>query len=356
MLHNIFELLFTFFFSMTSLYFLSKVAIKVGLVDKPNERKHHKGSIPLVGGLSVTISLLFYLFRHYESITIAPFFALSVIVLVAVGVWDDKCDISFKIRLFVQAVLSLILVFVVNIKLHTVGNILEVGHIDFGILASVITVFAVIGAINAFNMVDGIDGLLGGLSIVTFASIGIMTHLNGMPRISYHCLIVIVCILPYLLFNLGFIGKKRKVFMGDAGSMLIGYTIIVFLLAATQQTITDHRAFRPVVALWFIAVPLLDMIVIMIRRIRRGDSPFKPDREHLHHICQRIGFTSRQSLGLILLIASIYSFIGMMGEWLHVRESIMLILFLILGFWHYYAITHAFKLTKYIRLQRRKFK
>lgn len=93
------------------------------------------------------------------------------------------------------------------------------------------------------------------------------------------------------MMNLGILGRERKVFMGDAGSMMIGFAVIWLLLGASQDPL--ETMMRPITALWLIAVPLMDMAAIMFRRVRRGDSPLKPDREHLHHIFQRLGFTSR---------------------------------------------------------------
>ncbi|UJF18544.1 UDP-N-acetylglucosamine--undecaprenyl-phosphate N-acetylglucosaminephosphotransferase [Vibrio sp. SS-MA-C1-2] len=349
MWYAVIELIGIFLFAITSLFSLRKLAVVVGLVDKPNARKHHKGVIPLVGGISILLSLLFFISINYQSLPLGGFYATSIVILVAVGVWDDKCDISFKIRLFVQVCLSLAMIYIANVDLHTLGNLFNLGTVQLGWLSVIVTILAVVGAINAFNMVDGIDGLLGGLSIVSFASIGLLGFLNGHDRLAYFCLVFIVCIVPYVLFNLGFIGRKRKVFMGDAGSMLIGYSVIFFILSTTQNTDPAAIAFRPVTALWFIAIPLIDMGVIMVRRIRRGDSPFKPDREHLHHICQRIGLSSRQSLSLICALALVYSAIGIVGELFDIPEVMMLGLFLLMACGHFYMMSHSWKLTIFIR-------
>ncbi|MBM7037722.1 UDP-N-acetylglucosamine--undecaprenyl-phosphate N-acetylglucosaminephosphotransferase [Vibrio ulleungensis] len=340
------ELGFIFIFSLTNLFFLRKVARKINLVDKPNARKLHEGTVPLVGGLSICLSILFFL------LTIAPLtsqvliYTASIILLVTVGVIDDKYDISFKIRFLVQGVLSIVMMTMANLDLHTIGNILGTGDIVLGPFSYIVTVIAVIGAINAFNMVDGIDGLLGGLSIVTFSGLGVLMLMYGFTDIAYFCLVIIVAIVPYILFNLGLLGRQHKVFMGDAGSMLIGFTVIWMLLMATQEPSSEMR---PVTALWLIAIPLMDMAAIMIRRIRRGDSPFKPDREHLHHICQRLGLSSRQTLAAISLAAACLAGIGIVGELLNVPEYLMLIGFVVLFLLYLYALTHIWVLTSKFR-------
>ncbi|MFW1331741.1 undecaprenyl-phosphate alpha-N-acetylglucosaminyl 1-phosphate transferase, partial [Vibrio parahaemolyticus] len=195
---------------------------------------------------------------------------------------------SFKIRMGVQAVLSIIMMKVAGIELHSLGDMFGLGQISLGWLGTIVTIFAVIGAINAFNMVDGIDGLLGGLSIVTLGALAYLLQVDSQHGAAYLCIVIIIAMLPYIFMNLGILGRERKVFMGDAGSMMIGFTVI-WLLLGVSQTGSAEPLMRPVTALWLIALPLMDMTAIMIRRVRRGDSPFKPDREHLHHIFQRLG-------------------------------------------------------------------
>jgi len=321
------DLAFLFFFSLTTIFVLRKTARTVGLVDKPNERKLHTGAVPLVGGISICISLLYFLFNNPNIIPHAPLYGACIIVLVTVGALDDKFDISFKIRFAVQALLSVAMMVLGDIELATIGDMVGTGEIiTLGWFGYIVTILAVIGAINAFNMVDGIDGLLGGLSIVTFGGLGIMLAYDGQSNIAYLCLVMIVIMLPYIMLNLGLFGRRRKVFMGDAGSMLIGFTVIWFLLLSSQNG--TNPPLRPVTALWLIAIPLMDMAAIMIRRVRRGDSPFKPDREHLHHIFQRIGFSSTNTLLAICGLASTFAAIGILSEIYAVSEYIMFYLFL----------------------------
>ncbi|OLQ86172.1 undecaprenyl-phosphate alpha-N-acetylglucosaminyl 1-phosphate transferase [Vibrio panuliri] len=334
------DLAFLFFFSLATTFLMRKVAKSIGLVDKPNERKQHNGAIPLVGGISICISLLYFLFNNPDAIPHADLYAACIIVLTLVGALDDKFDISFKIRFLIQAGLSVAMMSLGDIELQTIGDIFGTGDvITLGWAGYFVTILAVIGAINAFNMVDGIDGLLGGLSIVTFGGLGIMLTYDGQYNIAYMCLIMVTIMLPYILLNLGAFRKKRKVFMGDAGSMLIGFTVIWFLLLSSQNG--TNPPLRPVTALWLIAVPLMDMAAIMIRRIRRGCSPFKPDREHLHHIFQKLGFSSTQTLILICTIASLYSGFGIYSEIANIPEYIMLYLF-IACFFAYFLLLNWF--------------
>jgi UDP-GlcNAc:undecaprenyl-phosphate GlcNAc-1-phosphate transferase len=344
--YQIIELVFVFFFSITTLFFLRKVAFKVGLVDTPSSRKKHQGSVPLVGGIAICCSLIYFIFNNPELFKHSFLYVGCIVTLVFVGALDDKYDISYKIRFAVQAILSIAMMYMGNIELNTLGNLLGGGEILLGWLGYVITIVAVIACINAFNMVDGIDGLLGALSIVTFGGLALLMGYYGLDNLAYMCIALITMILPYIMLNLGLFSKRRKVFMGDAGSMLIGFTVIWLLLVSSQE---DVALMRPVTALWLIAIPLMDMAAIMIRRIRRGCSPFKPDREHLHHIFQRLGLSSNQTLFAISILASVLAGFGILGEVYSIPEYVMFFTFLITFIAYLYILTHIWTITSKIR-------
>ncbi|KNH14430.1 UDP-phosphate N-acetylglucosaminyl 1-phosphate transferase [Vibrio lentus] len=343
------ELSMFFFLSLAVLYCMRKVGYVIGLVDKPNARKLHQGSVPLVGGISISITILYFLYVNSGDMLYPELFAGCLAVLVFVGVLDDRFDISYKLRMGIQALLTLIMVHQTGFTLSHIGNALGFGIWQFPpIVGSIVTLFAVIGAINAFNMVDGIDGLLGGLTIVVFTSLGVVFFSHGLYQPTYYCAVFVAIVVPFVLFNLGYFGKVRKVFMGDAGSMMIGFTVIWILIVGTQQESQEY-VIRPVTALWLIAVPLIDMMAIMIRRIRKGHSPFHPDREHFHHIMQRIGFKPREALVVICTVQLVYSTVGLLGEYFDVPEYIMFYTIVGCFLFHTYWMTHSFKMAKAIR-------
>ena len=337
------------------LFLLRKVAKhpNIQLVDKPGERKFHEGSVPLVGGISICMSIIYFLYNHPGVLPHVNLYSFSILVLVTIGAIDDKYDISFKFRMVVQAGLALVMIIFAGEQLTDLGNMFGFGAVSMpDYFAKVVTIFAVLGAINAFNMVDGIDGLLGGLASVTFAGLGLLFAMNGMDDYAYLCVVFIVVILPYILLNLGAFGRTRKVFMGDAGSMLIGFTVIFLLIAATQP-LDSTEVMRPVTALWLIAVPLNDMVAIMYRRVRKGKSPFKPDREHLHHICQRIGLNSTQTLLAICGISLACASFGILGELLDVPEAVMFYLFIAFFIAYAVLLSYIWRVVKKIRSYKR---
>ncbi|WP_340700065.1 UDP-N-acetylglucosamine--undecaprenyl-phosphate N-acetylglucosaminephosphotransferase [Vibrio harveyi] len=342
------ELSFIFFSSFATLFLMRKVAKRIGLVDKPNARKLHNGAVPLVGGISICLVLAQYLTFNPDTIEHSWLYLLCICVLTIVGAVDDKTDLSFKVRLGIQAILSIVMMKIAGLELNKLGDMFGIGEVSLGWAGSLITIIAVIGAINAFNMVDGIDGLLGGLSIVTFGALAFLLQVDSQHGLAYLCVVIIVAMLPYIFMNLGMLGRERKVFMGDAGSMMIGFTVI-WLLLGVSQTGSSEPLMRPVTALWLIAVPLMDMAAIMIRRIRRGDSPFKPDREHLHHIFQRLGLGPKQTLVAICFIANLYAGFGIYGEATNISEVTMFVLFISCFVIYSIILAYIWKITSFVR-------
>lgn len=341
------EYIVFFIVAFVFLFLLRKVAKKINLVDRPNERKKHQGLIPLVGGISIYFTLMFALWFKPDLIIRSDIYILCASVLVIMGAIDDKYDVDYRIRLVVQILISCAMIFGAGLSLKNLGQLLFGYELTLGPLGYIVTVFAVLGAINAFNMVDGIDGLLGGLTMVTFGGLSYIHYVDGQLQLARFCLLMMIVVIPYICLNLGFpFGGRRKVFMGDAGSMLIGFTVIWVLLQGTQG---PKAQMNPVTALWLIAIPLMDMTCIMVRRIRKGVSPFKPDREHLHHICLRAGLSSHQALAVICGIAALLAITGIMLEYGGVPEWISLMIFILVFFFYYQLLNNIWRILAKIR-------
>lgn len=315
-----------FIFSLFFLFLSRKFAKKIGLVDKPNHRKCHHGQIPLAGGIATYVSICFTFFYSEHYISHVLLYLTCTGVLVVTGALDDRFDISVLARAIIQALVAVVMMVFSGSYINSLGYIFGSWEMMLGPFGYLITLFAVWAAINAFNMVDGIDGLLGGLSCVSLGTIGILLTLENNSSLALWCFAIIAAILPYILLNLGVLGCRYKVFMGDAGSTMLGFTIIWLLLLSTQGW--DHPM-HPVTALWIIAIPLMDMIAIMYRRVRKGINPFEPDQQHIHHLIIRAGFSSRQAFIIITFAAVIFAFFGVAGErWLLWPESVMLFLWI----------------------------
>ncbi|RLM26391.1 undecaprenyl-phosphate alpha-N-acetylglucosaminyl 1-phosphate transferase [Brenneria alni] len=329
-----------FISAFIALFLARKAAIKVGLVDKPNARKHHHGHIPYVGGISIYLALWILYAFHPEWLPEFSVYMICASVLLVVGVLDDRFDLPVFPRVVLQAMVAVLMMYF-GLHLSTLGNIFFGHEVALGLFGYIVTLFAVWGAINAFNMVDGIDGLLGSLSTVTFGALAVLFWLGGKTELAQWSLCLLIVLIPYIMLNLGIpLGQKFKVFMGDAGSTLIGFTVIWLLILATQG---EEAIINPVTALWLIAIPLMDMTTIMVRRILRGHSPFRPDREHLHHILIRGGLKPRQALVVITGFALFLAAIAIVAERAGVAESIMLNAFIVMFvgyFWSNSRICH----------------
>jgi len=334
-------LIVAFFASIFSIKVLLPLAPHIGLVDLPNERKKHDGSIPLIGGISIFTGVLIASSLFIEQSQILNLYLISSALLVFIGTLDDIYDLSVLSRITFQALVACILVFGAGVYISEFGSIFGTVNVDIGSYGMIFTTIACIAAINAFNMVDGIDGLAGSMSIVTIGSIALMKLISGHLDLILLPLVLVVAIVPFLFYNVSRRNPRgKKIFMGDAGSMFMGLTVLWLLALETQG---NSSSFRPVTALWIIAVPLMDMLSIMFRRVRQGNSPFKADNGHLHHIVIRAGFSSRQALIIISALALVFAVTGIAGEILLIPEWIMLAAFILL------FVTYTLVLSHYCR-------
>jgi UDP-GlcNAc:undecaprenyl-phosphate GlcNAc-1-phosphate transferase len=317
-----------FCFAFIAIKVFKPIAIDVGLVDKPNARKHHDGQVPLIGGISIFAAVLAASLIWLPNTLELRMYLVASAMMVFIGALDDKFDLKVRIRIVGQIIIASLMIYGVGGYISNLGNLFSFGDIELGPVGIVFTYFAIIVVINAYNMVDGIDGLIGSLSLNTFTAIAILFLISGNTSYLSYPLILATATLPYLIFNLGFFKSySKKIFMGDAGSMFIGLSVIWLLTIGTQG---ESASFRPVTALWICAIPLMDMLAIVMRRYRKGKSPFKPDRDHLHHILQRAGLSSRQTLVVISIASALMSILGVLGEYFQVPESIVLALFVLM--------------------------
>ena len=326
---------------------LRPLAAKLKLLDVPNQRKQHVGAIPLIGGIAVFAGVLLSSLLTLPQEPVLMVLLFCGVGIVLLGAIDDANDVSPWLRLGVQALLILTLCKLTGVTLQNLGDITGFGNISVRWFDLLITVIAICGAINAYNMMDGIDGLAGAMASISFIGLAILFH-DSVPLMADLSQIFIIALLPYLFVNLGIPPVTRKIFLGDAGSMLLGFTIGYMVIYGSQQTQLEN-AFRPVTALWIVGLPLMDMVGIMFRRIRKGQSPLRPDRNHLHHILMHAGFTPRESLFIMLVLSSSIMLIGVLGERFNIPEPAMMGLFLLLFAAYSMGLQYAWQLGRWIK-------
>ncbi|WP_435235702.1 UDP-N-acetylglucosamine--undecaprenyl-phosphate N-acetylglucosaminephosphotransferase [Psychromonas sp. PT13] len=354
-----FIIFIAFFSSFLAIVLLRPFAIKIALVDKPCIRKRHKGNIPLIGGISVyagvlTSSLVILIFSPNHVAQLSTYL-LASLLMVLTGTLDDRFDLSVRVRIIVQVIIASIMMFVAGNAIFSVGDLLSFGDISLWYFSYPFTVIAVLGAINAYNMVDGIDGLIGGIGISTFTTLAILFFSSGDTDYAVFSLLCVAVLAPYLIYNLQlFFFSHKKIFMGDAGSMFIGFTVVWLLAIGSQKhssgLTTDTSSFSPVAALWIVALPLMDMAAIMMRRMKKGFSPFQADRDHLHHIFMRAGFSSRETLVIITIFSFLLSSIGVVTTAYSVPDWIQLLAFVVLFLLYKKSITHIWVLVSVYRM------
>ena len=306
---------------------LRPLAIYVSLTDSPSGHKLHQGSIPVVGGLSIFLALVatFYILNIQYAAFETVFFA--GLLLLVIGLFDDKIFLSPYTRLLSQFAATLVLIFWGSVLLVDLGHLFNSNLLLLNDYAIPLTVISIIGVINAVNMVDGLDGLAGGLSLVTLGSVAFLYGaVLGVDQNLMFLLLVIAALAGFMIFNSRMPWHDRfKVFLGNGGSMLLGLILAWSLIKFSQG---NHRAFSPVVALWIFAVPLLDTVTIMMRRMINGRSPFSPDREHLHHVFLHQGFTPGKSALAVIAIALFFALVAVVASSLNVKDETLFYLFL----------------------------
>ncbi len=300
---------------------LKRASPLLGILDTPGGHKNHNGSIPLVGGLAIfgglflssVVALTEQPMLFNGLLSSATVFWVCTFLLVVVGAWDDKKGLPVRVRIAAQIFVVGLMVVIGGVSVATIGNMFAHKEVVLGYWAAPVTLIGVIGAINAMNMVDGIDGLAGTLAMVTVAALGYLVMRGGAePGFSYLVLISLgSAIIAFLVFNLPVPGRTHAtVFLGDAGSMLLGF-ILAWLMADLSQG--KDAVMDPVTALWIFAVPLFDAVGNMLRRLYAGKSPFGADREHIHHLLLAKGLTVAQAVFVIGLFAVMMATIGITG-------------------------------------------
>jgi UDP-GlcNAc:undecaprenyl-phosphate/decaprenyl-phosphate GlcNAc-1-phosphate transferase len=275
-----------------------KLAKFIGVVDQPDQRKVHTKVMPRMGGLAIFIGVLAgYLVSGLYKEPIASI-TLGALVIVAVGLLDDKFALSPKIKLLGQLLAAGIVVYSgLTIEFLYIPFF---DRIDIGFLAIPMTILWVIGITNAINLIDGLDGLAAGISSISLATIAFMAFMNGKVLILTLALIVLASAIGFLFYNF----HPAKIFMGDTGSLFLGYMIAVLSLLGLYKSVT---LFSFVVPVLILGVPLFDTIFAIIRRVVNKKPISAPDKSHLHHRLINLGFSHRETVLIIYALGLFFS-------------------------------------------------
>ena len=275
---------------------LHPLAPRLNLLDFPLGRKDHAHPTPIVGGLAMVTGFLVVMpFIPEHAMSTMVSFAAASLLLVAVGLYDDRHDMRWYWRVLAQVVAALIMIYGAGVRVANLGGVF--GMDELGWISVPFTIFATVGIINAINMVDGADGLAGSLVAACLLMLAAAAMYAGNPSLARVSLVIAGAVTAFLLYNMRFPWQPRaRTFMGNAGSAWLGLLVAWVVFRLTQNS--GHPV-NPVLALWLIPIPVMDCLVLTVRRVREGRSPFSAGRDHIHHFMQDAGFGPTQAaLGL----------------------------------------------------------
>ena len=291
---------------------LIKIGLKFGFVDQVNQRKIHRGAIPRIGGIGISLGtllpilLLFYISGgvHIETRDNVFLFFVGGLGISLVGLIDDIRGINAKIKLLFQIAVA------VMATMH--GALIQSlpmpwGRLELGVFSYLLTVFWIIGIINAFNLIDGMDGLSSGITLFSSLTIAVLAIVNGSEflPVALVGLALAGAVTGFLIYNF----NPAKIFMGDSGSMFIGYILAVLSLKSQSKAHAVVSILVPIIAM---GLPILDTILAFTRRILRHQSIFAADKQHIHHFLLSLGFNQRKTVLIMYAISVVFTILSML--------------------------------------------
>lgn len=347
-LRIIFVFLTSFFLVVVVLPKIANIARRIGLLDLPNNRKVHIRPRPLVGGIGMVIAVTLASLVFIPIDGLRGYF-LGLAILVLVGFLDDFKEMGHQQKFMAQIIATGAMIYFSKVALVTFGDLLGIGELNvpssYGVVW-LVTIFCVVGVTNAVNLIDGLDGLAGGLAFNAFIFFAVHASLAGNHTLMLLNLALAGAVLGFLRFN----WYPSVLFMGDAGSLCLGFSLAFMALALTQG---EGSLVSPVAPLLILAVPITDTIIVMSKRIMQGKSPFKPDKYHLHHIFLRYGMNRARAVQVILAISVLLGSLslldpiyGLSDPWLFALFGIYFLVYLAASFCIVRCFRYSLKLRK----------
>jgi UDP-GlcNAc:undecaprenyl-phosphate GlcNAc-1-phosphate transferase len=281
------------FASLIMVPFLCRWGMEQKMVDVPDERKMHRHAVPRLGGISICMAFLFSLLVFVDLTREMGGILAGMLIIFVTGMVDDLYGLPPFRKFFGEVCAVLTTIVVSHFYIRTLGNLFGTGEIILPLwLAIPFTLVAIVGVVNAFNLIDGLDGLAGGVSVITLAAFAMLAYHSGNIDVQVFCVALLGGLLGFLKYNF----FPARIFMGDAGSLVVGFIVGFLSIGLTQR---GGSSIQPVVPLLVIGLPVADTLWVMARRIKEGHSPFVADRTHLHHKFLDLGFEHRYTVILI---------------------------------------------------------
>ena len=307
-------------------------------MDEPGQRSSHERKIPNLGGIAMffSIAVCASIFA-YQLFDLYKFLFASLVILLYVGVMDDIVVMRAYKKLIAQIVVAALLVIGSDVRIRSLFGVFGVYELNY-FLSVIFSIVTFIILVNAYNLIDGIDGLAGVYGVICFSLFGISYYRLG--EYNYPLVIlsttIIGTVIGFLYYNLS--DRSKKIFMGDTGSMLLGFLLTftsicfmdIFIVKKVQGAVFYHLNTAPVIAIAIMILPIVDTLNVIIIRLAEKRSPFDADKNHIHHKLLKLGITHKRAT---LYIISYYLFIVIISYFLrHVEVNLLLIIILLLGF------------------------
>lgn len=317
-----------------------RIAKAKGFVVRPNKRMSHEGAIPNIGGLNICVSFMLT-FMLFNSSSQNHFFNIGLLAIMVIGFIDDILVLKPTTKLFGETLAGIALIGFADVRitnLHGIFGITEIGIIPSYLLS----LFILLAIINAINLIDGVDGLASGLGILYCLFFAIYFGLAGQQTLSSCAICMIGVLTVFFLYNV--FGKQDKIFMGDSGSLLLGYLLTSFVFQFCEinayHEVSDalHMSAAPAVAICIMTVPIFDTIRVSITRIKQHRSPFVADKNHIHHLLLRTGLNHVQTTCVLLTVSLFFIGLGILGRnwnpWLLLFTDFAIATILTFILWH----------------------
>lgn len=273
---------------------LKMFALRYKAVDMPSSRKVHSYPVPRIGGVAMAMGAVVPVLIWSPGNRFVDALLLGSAVLVAFGLVDDFKELGYRGKLLGQIIAAMIVVVYGGLTIDAAGDLLPEGLVIPRWISVPLTLVAIVGVTNAINFADGLDGLAGGISMMIFICLGGVAFRNDFTALALLSVAVIGAILGFLCFN----SHPANIFMGDAGSQLLGFLAVTLAIHISQASEPLNRSF-PLLLLGF---PVFDTLTVVVERIRKGVSPFKADKNHIHHKLMRFGASHMAAVMVIYTI------------------------------------------------------
>jgi len=294
--------------SITSYPAIINVAKAKNLMDASDDRSSHSGSVPNLGGIGIYLSIVVAITTIGAVLDTKSLLLIlgGITLLFFLGLKDDILVLSPRKKFTGQLLVALLLIIFTDTRIVGLSGILDITIMPYW-LSVLFTLFVYLLIINAFNLIDGVDGLAGSLALMASLAFGFVFYRYDDMSMVVLAAAAVGAILPFLYLNFS---KRNKLFLGDTGSMILGFIIAVFAVrfidSSEALASSRYNASSPILVLAFLFFPLLDTLrIFFIRLVIHKKSPFAADKNHIHHRFLSVGFSHMQTTAIIVVVNSI---------------------------------------------------